>query len=177
MDLNEAKQELIEHGYIIEDTETNDEEYDQIGKEIDDWEKDWYNPKARKLLKQHLSLSNKHMDLKDKIERAQDFNVDNRIENSSGFGTAIKNVYGKTILAELKKKALKKGFDQDYIDSVEETMLHDDKIFDTATDFIEDVTDENYDLERLNVNQLLKKYGDKALKYVLKEIFNYYYEA
>lgn len=82
----------------------------------------------------------------------------------------------KPFLAQLKKKALKKGFDKDYIDSVEETMLHDDKIFDTATDFIENVTDENYDLERLNVNQLLKKYGNEALKYILKEIFNYYYK-
>ena len=132
---------------------------------------------AQQILNKNGFILEGSMSLEDKIEHAQDFNVDNRIENSSGFGTSIKNVYGKTILAQLKKKALKKGFDKDYIDSVEETMLHDDKIFDTATDFIEDVTDENYDLEQLNVNQLLKKYGNEAFKYVLKEIFNYYYKA
>lgn len=171
MNLNEAKQELIEHGYIIkEDTETLDDEINDYLSNKNRTIKDV--KKADKVFDKIRNSS-----LEDKIERAQDFNVDNRLENSSKFGTSIKNIYGKIILAQLKKKALKKGFDKDYIASVEETMLHDDKIFDTATDFIEDVTDENYDLERLSVNQLLKKYGDKALKYVLKEIFNYYYEA
>lgn len=33
MDLNEAKQELIEHGYIIEDTETLDDEIDYLSKQ------------------------------------------------------------------------------------------------------------------------------------------------
>ena len=171
MNLDEAKQELIEHGYIIkEDTETLDDEINDYLSNKNRTIKDV--KKADKVFDKIRNSS-----LEDKIERAQDFNVDNRLENSSEFGTSIKNIYGKTILAQLKKKALKKGFDKDYIASVEETMLHDDKIFDTATDFIEDVTDENYDLERLSVNQLLKKYGDKALKYVLKEIYNYYYEA
>jgi len=176
MNLNEAKKILKNAGYLIEDTETQDDEYSELHRQYDDAIKDG-PAKSDPLKKKKLKLYYQHLDLEDKIERAQDFNVDNRLENSSEFGTSIKNIYGKTILAQLKKKALKKGFDKDYIASVEETMLHDDKIFDTATDFIEDVTDENYDLERLSVNQLLKKYGDKALKYVLKEIFNYYYEA
>ena len=105
MNLNEAIIELEEHGYILEDTDTQDDEYSVLHRQYDDAIKDG-PAKSDPLKKKKLKLYYQHLDLEDKIEHAQDFNVDNRIENSSGFGTAIKNVYGKTILAELKKKAL-----------------------------------------------------------------------
>ena len=77
MKLDEAKEYLNSKGYIIEDTETNDDDYEQVGNEIDNWKKDWYDPKAKKLLNKHLSLSNKHLDLEDKIHRASNFNIKN----------------------------------------------------------------------------------------------------
>lgn len=77
MKLDEAKQYLNSKGYILEDTETQDDEYDQVGKDIENWKKDWYDPKAKKLLNKHLSLSHKHLDLEDKIHSAYDFNIKN----------------------------------------------------------------------------------------------------
>lgn len=77
MKLDEAKNYLNSKGYILEDTETNDDDYEQVGNEIDNWKKDWYDPKAKRLLNKHLNLSHKHLDLEDKILRASNFNIKN----------------------------------------------------------------------------------------------------
>lgn len=60
---------------------------------------------AKEILNKNGFILEGSMSLEDKIEHAQDFNVDNRIENSSGFGTSIKNVYGKTIFGSVKEKS------------------------------------------------------------------------
>ncbi len=141
MNLNEAKQELKEHGYIIaEDTETNDEEYDQIGNEIDDWEKDWYDPKAKKLLNQHLKLSNRHMDLEDKIKNAKKYNEANPIWNE--------------LSDKEKVAAIKKMIEEDGLSFNDENPMNPDssdifadffdipkcqEVYEKATDKLEDI--------------------------------------
>jgi hypothetical protein len=72
MNLNEAKQILKNAGYIIEDTETNDEEYDAL---YNEWDKKWgADPAINTLIKKMHKVSNKRMDLKDKIDNAKKFN-------------------------------------------------------------------------------------------------------
>lgn len=95
MKLDEAKQYLNSKGYILEDTETNDDEYDQVGKDIENWKKDWYDPKAKKLLNKHLSLSHKHLDLEDKIHSAYDFNIKNLFY---GLKKELQKIYKKVDL-------------------------------------------------------------------------------
>ena len=71
----EAKQELIEHGYIIEDTETNDEKVDSLKLK---WNAMRDNRASDKELDnvfwKRVAEENKHIDLKDKIANAQKFN-------------------------------------------------------------------------------------------------------
>lgn len=75
MNLNEAKQELIEHGYIIaEDTETQDDEYSKLHRQYDDAIKDG-PAKSDPLKKKKLKLYYQHLDLEDKIDNAKKFNL------------------------------------------------------------------------------------------------------
>lgn len=76
MNLDEAKQELIEHGYIIaEDTATNDAEIEDLNNE---WRDKRINRASDKELDDIFWKRNKvekrHLDLKDKISNAQKFN-------------------------------------------------------------------------------------------------------
>ena len=77
MNLNEAKQELIEHGYIIaEDTETNDDEIEDLTNE---WRDKHNNRASDKELDDIFWKRNKvekrHLDLEDKIANAKKFNL------------------------------------------------------------------------------------------------------
>ena len=76
MNLDEAKQELIEHGYIIaEDTETNDDEIEDLNNE---W-RDKHNNKASDkelddIFWKRNKVEKRHLDLEDKIAAAKQFN-------------------------------------------------------------------------------------------------------
>lgn len=76
MNLDEAKQELIEHGYIIaEDTETNDDE-------IEDFTNEWRDKHNNRASDKELDdifwkrnkVEKRHLDLEDKIAAARQFN-------------------------------------------------------------------------------------------------------
>ena len=76
MNLNEAKKILNEHGYIIaEDTETNDDEFEDLTNE---WRDKHNNRASDKELDDIFWKRNKvekrHLDLEDKIANAQKFN-------------------------------------------------------------------------------------------------------
>ena len=72
MNLESAKKLLLENGYILEDTETQDDEYDAL---YNEWDKKWgSDPAINTLIKKMHKVSNKRMDLKDKIAAAKKFN-------------------------------------------------------------------------------------------------------
>ena len=72
MNLESAKKLLLENGYILEDTETQDDEYDAL---YNKWDKKWgSDPAINTLIKKMHKVSNKRMDLKDKIAAAKKFN-------------------------------------------------------------------------------------------------------
>jgi len=67
----EAVQFLQDCGFICEDTETNDEEYDELDNQ---WDKKWGNVSDKaldNLNKKMQKVRNKHLDLEDKINRAK----------------------------------------------------------------------------------------------------------
>lgn len=76
MNLNEAKKILNEHGYIIaEDTETNDDEIEDLTNE---W-RDKHNSRASDkelddIFWKRNKVEKRHLDLEDKIANAQKFN-------------------------------------------------------------------------------------------------------
>jgi len=83
MRLDEAKKILNKKGYVLEDTETQDEEYDNLTNDADDEinniihrhstiDKDY--AKLNKLDKKRFDLVRKHADLETKIYDAQLFN-------------------------------------------------------------------------------------------------------
>jgi len=76
MELNEAKKILKENGYLFEDTETNDDEVDELTAE---WKKNRYNRASDKELDdifwKRTAEENKHIDLVDKISNAKKFNL------------------------------------------------------------------------------------------------------
>lgn len=67
MDLSEAKQILKNNGFILEDTETNDDEYFELDHMSDEdmTDADW---------KRYSELYDKHDSIKDKINWAKKFN-------------------------------------------------------------------------------------------------------
>lgn len=72
MRLDEAKQVLNDNGYILEDTETNDDEIDELTSE---WKKKRDNRASDKELDdifwKRSAEENKHMDLTDKMANAE----------------------------------------------------------------------------------------------------------
>lgn len=86
MNLNEAKQELIEHGYIIEDTETLQDEYDSFDKNHAFPTKHEFDV-HRRINKGSLN---------NKIKSAKTFNMMNDIKT-----------YEKQLIAKLKEAGLK----------------------------------------------------------------------
>ena len=76
MRLDEAKEYLNSKGYILEDTETNDDEYNELYRKYDDAVRDKL-PNADTLLRKTSKLYNKHLDLEDKIHSASNFNIKN----------------------------------------------------------------------------------------------------
>ena len=66
MRLDEAKEILNKSGYIIEDTETQDDEMTELRKQD--------SISNFKMLKKVVDLEGKHLDLKDKIKNARKFN-------------------------------------------------------------------------------------------------------
>lgn len=82
MKLDEAKKILNKMGYVLEDTETQDEEYDKLTNEIEDEidsippkedNKDNNYDKLSKLRNKQTELKNKHTDLDAKIYNATYF--------------------------------------------------------------------------------------------------------
>ncbi len=76
MKLDEAQEILKQNGYLLEDTETNDEEMDELDAK---WGKKWgdihVSDKALdNLNKKMQNTRHKHMDLEDKINHAKNFN-------------------------------------------------------------------------------------------------------
>ena len=80
MDLLEAKEFLNKNGFILEDTETDDDEYDAL---TDEMEKDptwWKNDISKSLrtkLNKRSKLYNKHANLEDKENAAINYNLKN----------------------------------------------------------------------------------------------------
>lgn len=75
MKLEEAKKYLNNCGFILEDTETNDEEYEVLDKE---WDRKWGNVSDKALDNLNKKIQNvrhKHLDLEDKINKASNFNI------------------------------------------------------------------------------------------------------
>lgn len=141
MELTEAKQELIEHGYIIsEDTETNDEEYDALDNE---WDKKWGNVSDKaldNLNKKMYKVRSKHMDLEDKINHAKNYNEANPIWNE--------------LSDKEKVAALKKMIEEDGLSFNDENPMNPDssdifadffdipkcqEVYEKATDKLEDI--------------------------------------
>lgn len=93
--VNKAKKLLESVGYIVEDTETDDDEYDAL---TDEMEKDptWWKNDLSKSLKTKLNkrtkLYNKHANLEDKVNRAANFNIKNLFY---GVEKELKKVYKK----------------------------------------------------------------------------------
>jgi hypothetical protein len=85
MKLNEAKEILKLNGYLLEDTETQDDEMDELDAK---WGKKWgdihVSDKALdNLNKKMQNTRHKHMDLEDKINNAKNFNSwDNKDEET-----------------------------------------------------------------------------------------------
>lgn len=79
MKLNEAIDILHKSGFLLEDTETQDDEYSKLHREYDNAIK--YGPaKSDKLKNRKLKLYYKHLDLEDKTKQAIDFNMRNLIK-------------------------------------------------------------------------------------------------
>ena len=105
MKLNEAKEILKKNGYLIEDTETQDDEIADIIKQQDELD---FNPrKAWALQKKYSKLHNQHMDLEDKVDNARQFGI-NAILKS------LEKKYG------VKFEIEKSGYDVYYISYTDE---------------------------------------------------------
>lgn len=76
MQLNEAKEFLNSKGYILEDTETQDDEYNELHRKFDDSVRET-KPNADILKRKTTNLYHKHLDLEDKIHSASNFNIKN----------------------------------------------------------------------------------------------------
>jgi hypothetical protein len=85
MQLNEAKEILKKNGYLIEDTETQDDELADIVKQQDELD---FNPrKDWELQKKYGKLYDQHMDLEDKVDNARQFGINailKRLEKKYG---------------------------------------------------------------------------------------------
>lgn len=76
MELNEAKQYLNSKGYILEDTETQDDEYSELHRKYDNAVRDTL-PNADSILRKTTKLYHQHLDLDDKVHHAYNFNIKN----------------------------------------------------------------------------------------------------
>lgn len=89
MKLEEAKKYLNDCGFILEDTETQDDEYRELHRQYDDAIKDG-PAKSDPLKKKKTKLYYKHMDLEDKINKASNFNI---ITLFKGIEKELKKIY------------------------------------------------------------------------------------
>lgn len=74
MELKEAKNYLNSKGYILEDTETQDDEYRELHRKFDDAVRET-KPNADSILRKTTKLYHQHKDLEDKVRQAYDFNI------------------------------------------------------------------------------------------------------
>lgn len=121
MRLDEAKQILKYNGYILEDTETNDEEIENLSKKLNNTNVS-LDPKTKaekralnkyiKALDTHDTLLDKHDDLRAKIRNAKDFNrvldVDKEFEQSTELKEYLSKIFDDS-------KWLNFGNDEDYL--------------------------------------------------------------
>ena len=97
MKLEEAKKYLNDCGFILEDTETNDEEYDKLD---NDWDRKWGNVSDKALDNLNKKIQNvrhKHLDLEDKVLKAQNYNIENFFY---GLKKELKKTYKNVFLYE-----------------------------------------------------------------------------
>lgn len=96
MNLQEAQQILKNAGYIVEDTETNDDEYDALTAEMEKdptWWKNDISKSLRTKLNKRSKLYNRHANLEDKANRAANFNIKNFFNGIlNGLKKSYKNV-------------------------------------------------------------------------------------
>jgi hypothetical protein len=69
-------QETMTENFMVEDTETQDDEYNELNRKYDDAVRDTL-PNADTLKRKTTNLYHKHLDLEDKIHRASNFNIKN----------------------------------------------------------------------------------------------------
>ena len=83
MDLIEAKDYLNKNGFILEDTETDDDEYDALTDKMEKdptWWKNDISNSLRNKLKKRSKLYNKHANLEDKTLHAVNYNMRNFVK-------------------------------------------------------------------------------------------------
>jgi len=123
MRLDEAKEILKYNGYILEDTETNDEEIENLSKKLNNTyvsldPKTKAEKRARNKyindLNTHDNLLDKHDDLKNKIRNAKDFNrvldvdVDKEFEQSTELKEYLSKIFDDSNWLDF-------GNDKDYL--------------------------------------------------------------
>ena len=74
LSLDEAKEYLNSKGYILEDTETHDDEYRELHRQFDDAVRET-KPNADSIKRKTTKLYHQHLDLEDKVHQAYDFNI------------------------------------------------------------------------------------------------------
>lgn len=121
MRLDEAKEILKHNGYILEDTETHDEEIENLSKKLNNTYVS-LDPKTKAEkralnkyindINTHDTLFDKHDDLRDKIRKAKDFNrvldVDKEFEQSTELKEYLSKVFDDS-------NWLNFGNDKDYL--------------------------------------------------------------
>lgn len=111
MRLEEAKKYLNDCGFILEDTETNDEEYDKLD---NDWDRKWGNVSDKALDNLNKKIQNvrhKHLDLEDKVLKAQNYNIENLFY---GLKKELKKTYKNVFLYEHDYDDIEKCQSGDY---------------------------------------------------------------
>ena len=88
MKLDEAKEILKYNGYILEDTETNDEEFEEMDDYINKNLEDLSYEKVGKLVDKRDEIRHRHNNVRQKIEDAALFNLENLFKEK-GYKTSL----------------------------------------------------------------------------------------
>ena len=166
---SEAVQFLQNAGFICEDTETNDDEADELDKE---WDKKWGNVSDKaldNLNKKMQNVRHKHMDLEDKINNAKWYNEEHpaweRMSNKEK-AAAILKLIEEDGLKFMDENPLKPNSSDIFADFYDIPELAD--VWDKATEKLEDIylSDENN--WSSGWDDWLFDYGDDILVDILK---------
>jgi hypothetical protein len=148
MQLDEAKAILKKNGYLLEDTETQDDELADIVKQQDELD---FNPrKAWALQKKYSKLSNQHMDLEDKVDNARQFGINailKRLEKKYGIKFEIeKSGYDVYYMSYTDEDGFYNEFDyRPYKETIKFNRIKDHKKYTSRPVKVDDLSDvENY---------------------------------